>query len=77
VEETGEHPGSLEVGPAAGTRKACPEPAAEVETRFLRQLEGVDRLGYMTGQLMLSYTTDEGRGAMLFDPLVLEPEPGV
>ena len=71
VRETGETPGSLEVGPAAGTMMACPDPAGEIERRFLHQLEGVERFGFMIGDLMLSYATEEGRGLMLFE----RPEP--
>jgi heat shock protein HslJ len=67
VKETGQTPGAIEVGPAAGTRMACPDPAGAIETRFLQQLEGVNAMGFRAGQLMLSYTSDESRGVMLFD----------
>lgn len=48
-------PGDVEVGPAAGTRMACPEAEMAVETRFLRQLERVSRMGFTAGRLVLSY----------------------
>jgi heat shock protein HslJ len=50
-----------------GTRMACPDPAGAVETRFLQQLEGVNNLGFLAGQLMLSYEKDGAGGVMLFD----------
>ena len=67
VKETGQTPGAIEVGPGAGTRMACPDPAGAVETRFLQQLEGVHVMGFSAGQLMLSYTRDGAGGVMLFD----------
>jgi heat shock protein HslJ len=77
VRETGTQPGAIEVGPGPATKMACPGPAGEAEERFLRQLEGVTRFGFMTGQLMLSYTTDGRSGVMLFDPYVHEEESGI
>ena len=67
-------PGALRLGPAAGTRMACPEPAAGVELRFLSQLQGVKRFGFMAGQLALSYEKDGVQGTMLFMGRTLERE---
>jgi heat shock protein HslJ len=67
VKEIGDPAGALEVGPGAGTRMACPDPAGAIEVRFLQQLEGVHSVGFAAGQLMLSYETDGGGGVMLFD----------
>ena len=66
--------GGVEVGLGMGTRMACPDPAMSVESRFLKQLEGVNNLGFVTGQLMLLYESDGQSGAMLFDGR--EPGPG-
>ena len=46
----------------------CPEPVMAVETRFLRQLNGVTQLRFVAGHLALTYATaDETIGVMLFD----------
>lgn len=63
---SGSMPGDVSVGPAAGTRMACPEPAAGVESRFLAQLAGVKKFGFMAGQLALSYEKDGVFDTMLF-----------
>jgi heat shock protein HslJ len=55
--------GSVTLGPVGATRKMCPEPDMAVEDRYLRQLGGVSRFGFMNGRLMLGY---DG-GVMLFD----------
>jgi heat shock protein HslJ len=55
--------GTVRLGPVAATRKMCPDPDMVVEDRYLRQLGGVSRFGYMNGRLMLDY---DG-GIMLFD----------
>ncbi len=77
AKEAGTAPGDVEVGLGIGTRMACPDPAGAIESRFLKQLEGVNRLGFMAGQLMLSYEKDEASGVMLFDgrPPVSPDEP--
>lgn len=67
VTETGEAPGEIEVGPVAGTRMACPDPAGAVEMRFLRQLEGARTMGFQEGRLRLVYEKDGAVDAMLFD----------
>ena len=63
----GEMPGDVRVGPAAGTRMACSEPAAGVESRFLAQLQGVSKFGFIAGQLALTYDRGGVLGTMLFD----------
>jgi heat shock protein HslJ len=63
----GEMPGDVRVGRAAGTRMACPEPAAGVESRFLAQLQGVSKFGFIAGQLALTYERGGVLGTMLFD----------
>jgi heat shock protein HslJ len=66
--KTGTQPGDLEVGPAGATRMMCPEPAMAVETKFLEQLSGVRKMGFMAGQLALAYSGKDGKyGTMLFD----------
>jgi heat shock protein HslJ len=66
--KAGATPGDLTVGPAAGTRMACPEPQSAVETRFLKQLGGAKKFGFLLGRLALSYEKDGGAfGTMLFE----------
>lgn len=63
----GEQPGDLSVGPSAGTMRACPDPQAAVETRFLRQLSGAVKYGFHLGRLAVTYGKDGGVGVMLFE----------
>jgi len=63
----GEMPGDVTVGPAGATRMMCPPQQMAVEDRFLKQLAGVRRFGFMVGQLALSYDTGGVPGLMLFD----------
>jgi heat shock protein HslJ len=53
----------------------CPPEQMAVEDRFLKQLAGVKKFGFMVGQLALSYETDGVWGSMLFDPRET-PTPG-
>jgi heat shock protein HslJ len=64
----GEMPGDVTVGPAGATRMMCPPEQMIVEGRFLKQLAGVKKFGFMVGRLALSYETDGVWGVMLFDP---------
>jgi heat shock protein HslJ len=44
-------PGALKMGPAAGTRMACPDPAGQVEQRFLRTLAAVTQYAFVAGRV--------------------------
>jgi heat shock protein HslJ len=69
----GDLPGDLAVGPVAGTRMACPKPAEAVEARFLKQLGGARKFGFLLGELALTYEGEGGvGGTMLFE----ERQPG-
>jgi len=59
-------PGEIEVGPAAGTKKACPAPQMELEQQFLAQLDAVNRYTYLAGQLALGWQDGERSGVLLF-----------
>ena len=59
-------PGEIEVGPAAGTKMACPPPAIELEDAFLAQLGKVDRYTFVAGQLALGWQDGERNGTLLF-----------
>ena len=63
----GEMPGDVSMGRIGATRMACSEPQMAVEARFLSQLEGMNRYGFMAGGLMLGYATDDGSGVMIFE----------
>jgi heat shock protein HslJ len=65
----GTAPGELSVGLLAGTRMACPDAQASVESRFIEQLSGARTFGFMLGRLAISYSRTNGtRGTMLFEP---------
>lgn len=60
-------PGDISTGRIGTTRKACPDPIMKIENRFLKQLGGVNKFGFMYGQLSLSYKTGNTQGVMLFE----------
>lgn len=64
--KAGDLPGDVTIGPAAGTRMACPPPAMETEQRFLAALGGTSKIGFFAGRLALTYRTEKGLGTMLF-----------
>jgi len=64
VKET--KPGEIEIGVAAGTRKACPPPAMELEDRFLGELGKVRGYTFLAGQLALTWQDGDRIGTLLF-----------
>ena len=60
-------PGDISVGRIGSTRKACPKPIMTNESRFLKQLGGVNRFSFLMGQLSLSYKVGNTQGVMLFE----------
>jgi hypothetical protein len=46
---------------------ACPASTMAVEDRFLAPLAGVRRLGFLLGELALTYETDGRVGVMLLE----------
>jgi heat shock protein HslJ len=66
--ESGEMVGDLIVGPAGGTRMACPEELMALEDHYLAQLGEVSGFGFLAGKLGLSWSTDDSSGVMLFQP---------
>ncbi|MCI0573480.1 MAG: META domain-containing protein, partial [Myxococcaceae bacterium] len=64
----GAAPGELHLQPeVATTRMICPGPAQEVEDRFLRQLAGVRRFGFLAGQLALTVEQNGRSSTLLFE----------
>jgi heat shock protein HslJ len=59
-------PGEIEVGPAAGTKMACPPPAMEFEQAFLAGLGKATRYTFVAGQLALSWQDGDRMGTLLF-----------
>jgi heat shock protein HslJ len=59
-------PGEIEIGLAAGTRKACPPPAMELEDRFLGELSKVRGYTFLAGQLALTWQDGDRIGTLLF-----------
>jgi heat shock protein HslJ len=64
VKET--KPGEIEIAPAAGTRKACPPPAMELEDKFFGQLAKVRGYTFLAGQLALTWQDGDRFGTLLF-----------
>lgn len=64
VKET--RPGEIEIGPAAATKKACPTEQMELETKFLAQLDAVNRYTYLAGRLALGWQDGDDAGTLLF-----------
>ena len=63
---TGVSPGEMTTGAAAATRKMCPPDSMALEARYLRQLAGVRRFGFLAGKLALTWEHEGGTGVMLF-----------
>ncbi len=64
----GDMPGDLSVGLIAGTRMACPDDIAALETRFLEALESVNQYSFMVGSLVLNWSREDVWNTMIFEP---------
>jgi heat shock protein HslJ len=62
----GGKPGDVALGPAVGTRMACPEPVMSVEARFLAELPRVHELSLLGDQLALSHEQDGAPRSLIF-----------
>jgi len=67
--EQGEAPGDLKIGPAMGTRMACPGELMDVEHKYLDALTHVTGFSFLAGKLMLTWEKDGTVSAMVFTPL--------
>ena len=63
----GDLPGEVFVGPIGSTKMGCAASDMAVETRFLEQLSGVKKFGFMAGRLALTYERDGVWGVMSFN----------
>jgi heat shock protein HslJ len=61
-----ETPGSIRVGPIAGTRKACQGPSMSIESRYLTALGRVKQFSFSAGQLVLTWMKDDEFGNLRF-----------
>ena len=68
-------PGQVAVGPLAGTRMACPEPAMQLEQRFLDALGKATRYDFLAGRLLLSGEDNDDQRTLLLAPAKSESEP--
>ena len=64
---SGDQPGDISMGPAGGTMMMCPEEVMAVEQRYLAQMSGVKKFGFLAGMLALTYEIDGAHGVMLFE----------
>ena len=67
--EEGEAPGDLKIGPAIGTRMACPGELMDLEHKYLDALTHVTGFSFLAGKLVLSWEKDGVFSAMLFTPV--------
>lgn len=61
----GAMPGDIKVGAVASTRRACIEPGAEIETRFVTLLPQLQRMQFAPGVLLLTWRTPAGDGGLM------------
>jgi len=63
---TSDVPGALVFSGMGATRMACPEPAMDLERRYLNILAGASNCSFLGGRLVLSCNTDNGPVALIF-----------
>jgi heat shock protein HslJ len=59
-------PGRLAFSAMGATMKMCPEPAVDLERRYLRALAGGSTYGFIAGRLVIGCATDDGPVQLLF-----------
>ena len=67
-------PGDMTFGPIGSTRRACPEPAMELEARYLKALQGTMKYNFLAGQLVLNVKEDNSYKTLLFTPTAMPEE---
>jgi heat shock protein HslJ len=68
--EQGEEPADLKIGPAMGTRMACPGELMELEHKYLDALTHVTGFSFLAGKLVLTWENDGNWSTMLFTPVI-------
>jgi heat shock protein HslJ len=66
--EGGEIPGEIRIGPAMGTRMACPAELMELENEFLDLLGQVNSYRFLAGKLVLGGASETFAFSMRFSP---------
>ena len=61
----GENPGDIIIGPAMGTRMACPEGIMQIESEYLASLARVNAFSFLSGQLLLTGQDTDGSTVQL------------
>ncbi len=64
---TSETPGQLAFSAMGTTMMACPEPAMELERRYLRTLAGGSSYSFVAGRLVIGCETDDGPVSLIFE----------
>jgi heat shock protein HslJ len=64
---TGNVPGELVFSGMGATRMACPEPAMDLERRYLNILAGASSYSFLGGRLVLGCDTNDGPAALLYE----------
>lgn len=59
-------PGSVKFGPLGSTRRLCEEEANALESAFLGRLAAVEKIGFLAGQLVLTWRDGERTGSLRF-----------
>lgn len=65
---TGKEPGQLDIGLVGSTKMACPPAIMQIEDRYLRALQQVQRFSFVSGQLALTYEDGGEPDTLLFSP---------
>jgi heat shock protein HslJ len=65
--KSGDLAGEIRLGPVAGTRIACPEPANSVESRYLDLLGRARKFSFVAGALYLTWERAGAYGTMIFE----------
>jgi heat shock protein HslJ len=63
----GATPAEITLGPVGSTRMTCPEPAGEVEARFLGSLERVTGFSFLGTRLVLTYEDEGALKGLIFE----------
>jgi heat shock protein HslJ len=61
-------PGELRFSGMGVTKRACPEPAMDLEQRYLSTLAGTTGYSFLAGRLALSCDTEDGPVTLIFAP---------
>ena len=71
----GDKPGDILIGPAMGTRMACPDHLMEVESLYLMALAQITSFSFFSGSLALNGHNEDGTPfSVLFKPAVKKHE---